>query len=238
MQLDDVRRVLTALERCGVRYAVFGAIAMAAHGLDRATRDLDLFVAPDADNIDRLKQALLEVFDDSSIAEISADDLLGEYPVVQYGPPDVDYTIDIVSRLGDAFSFDDLDIVTVDAGDTQLHVVSPGTLYRMKHDTPRPRDRDDGERLRRPLTWRAEVPVRKYRRIEDVPEPPPARNALEGIRSACALSEIGRGLGHRFSAPRGVRRFRSIEEADNHRRSWEMPPTTSAASEAQHVMDA
>lgn len=149
MQLDDVRRVLNALERCGVRYAVFGAIAMAAHGLDRATRDLDLFIAPDADNIDRLKQALLEVFDDPSIAEISSDDLQGEYPVVQYGPPDVDYTIDIVSRLGDAFSFEDLEIVTVNAGDTQLHVVSPATLYRMKHDTLRPRDRDDAERLRR-----------------------------------------------------------------------------------------
>ena len=149
MQLDDVRRVLDALERAGVRYAVFGAIAMAAHGLDRATRDLDLFVAPDADNVDKLKQALLQVFDDPSIGEISSDDLQGEYPVVQYGPPNVDYTIDIVSRLGDAFYFEDLEIVTVTVGETQVHVVSPATLYRMKHDTLRPRDRDDAERLRR-----------------------------------------------------------------------------------------
>ena len=149
MQLDDVRRVLGALERAGVRYAIFGAIAMAAHGLDRATRDLDLFVAPDAENVDRLKRALLEVFDDPSIEEISSGDLEGEYPVVQYGPPNVDYTIDIVSRLGEAFTFDDLEIVTVAAGDTQVHVVSPATLYRMKHDTLRPRDRDDAERLRR-----------------------------------------------------------------------------------------
>ena len=68
------------------------------------------------------------------------------------------------------------------------------------------------------------MPVRKFRRIEDVPEPPQARNALDGIRSACALSEIGRALGATSSAPRGVRRFRSIEEADTHRMSWEMPP--------------
>jgi hypothetical protein len=68
------------------------------------------------------------------------------------------------------------------------------------------------------------MPVHKFRRIEDVPEPPPARNAAEGISSACALSEIGAGLGRRSFAPRGVRRFRSIEEADAHRRSWEMPP--------------
>jgi hypothetical protein len=149
MQLEDVRRVLAALEQAGVRYAVFGAIAMAAHGLDRATRDLDLFVAPDPDNIDRLRRALLEVFDDPSIHEISADDLQGEYPVVQYGPPDVDFTIDIVSRLGDAFVFEDLEIVAVNTEDLTLHVVTPATLYRMKHDTLRPRDRDDAERLRR-----------------------------------------------------------------------------------------
>jgi hypothetical protein len=149
MQLDDVLRVVASLERAGVRYAVFGAIAMAAHGLDRATRDLDLFVASDADNIDRLRKALSDVFDDPTISDISAEDLQGEYPVVQYGPPGVDYTIDIVSRLGDAFTFDDLEIVTVEAGETTLHVVSPATLYRMKRDTLRPRDRDDAERLRR-----------------------------------------------------------------------------------------
>ncbi len=74
------------------------------------------------------------------------------------------------------------------------------------------------------------MPIQKFRRIEDVPEPPPARTALEGISSACALSEIGGALGVKSSAPRGVRRFRSIEEADGHRRSWEMPPR--AASDA------
>lgn len=80
---------------------------------------------------------------------LTAEDLQGEYPVVQYGPPNADYTIDIVSRLGDAFGFDDLEVMTVDAGDTTLHVVTPWTLYQMKRDTVRPRDRDDAERLRR-----------------------------------------------------------------------------------------
>ena len=74
------------------------------------------------------------------------------------------------------------------------------------------------------------MPVRKFRRIEDIPESPPAGNALDGIRSACALSEIGRALGVTSSAPRGVRRFRSIEEADSHRRSWEMPPRVSSGA--------
>jgi len=41
MRREDVLTVLDALERAGVRYAVFGGVAMAAHGFDRATRDRD-----------------------------------------------------------------------------------------------------------------------------------------------------------------------------------------------------
>lgn len=68
--------------------------------------------------------------------------------------------------------------------------------------------------------------IAKYRSIEDVPEPPPARDALAGIEAACHLSQLSLGLGRRFNAPRGVHRFRSIEEADAHRRSWELPPAS------------
>lgn len=149
MQLSDVLQVLSALERAGVRYAVIGAVAMAVHGLDRATRDLDLFVADDAENVDRLRRALLQVFNDEEVNQITAEDLQGEYPVVQYGPPNVDFTIDIVSRLGDAFEFDDLELMTVVVGEMTMQVVTPATLYQMKRDTLRARDRDDAERLRR-----------------------------------------------------------------------------------------
>lgn len=149
MRLHEVMRILDALERAGVRYAVFGAMAMAAHGLDRATRDLDLFVTADDGNIEQLRTALNSVFNDPEIENITAADLRGEYPVIQYGPPDADFTIDITSRLGDAFDFESLEIVEVDAGGTTIHVVSPATLYRMKRDTVRPRDRDDAQRLRR-----------------------------------------------------------------------------------------
>jgi hypothetical protein len=147
--LDDVLTVLAALERAGVRYAVFGGLAMAAHGLDRGTRDLDLFVAPDPDNVERLRSALKAVFDDSDIALITSEDLAGDYPAVQYGPPDADYTIDIVSRLGEAFRFEDLDVEQIRAGDVTISVVTPATLYRMKRDTVRMRDRDDALRLAR-----------------------------------------------------------------------------------------
>ena len=80
MDYDVIKRVLAALEREGVRYVVFGAAALNFHGLARFTEDLDLFIQPEAGNVDRLKAALTSVFDDSHIGEISADDLLGTIP--------------------------------------------------------------------------------------------------------------------------------------------------------------
>jgi hypothetical protein len=116
---------------------------------DRATRALDLFVASDSENVDLLRRSLADVFDDPDIAQITAEDPDGEYPAIQYGPPGVDFTIDIVSRLGEAFRFDDLDIEQVSVGSSTISVVTPATLYRMKRDTVRPRDRDDAQRLAR-----------------------------------------------------------------------------------------
>jgi predicted nucleotidyltransferase len=45
MDVDVTTRVLEALERRGVRYAVVGAVALNILGFVRATEDLDLFVA-------------------------------------------------------------------------------------------------------------------------------------------------------------------------------------------------
>jgi hypothetical protein len=49
MDYELTRKVLEALEREGVKYIVFGAVAVALHGLPRATEDLDIFVAPERD---------------------------------------------------------------------------------------------------------------------------------------------------------------------------------------------
>jgi hypothetical protein len=145
---ESAKLVLEALEREGVRYVVCGAAALNLHGLARFTEDLDLFVAPDRENIDGLKRALRKVFRDHHIDEISAEDLLGPYPAVQYVPPDGAFHIDILTRLGDAFRFDDLEVVRVPFEELTVSVVSPRTLYRMKRSTVRLKDRADAELLR------------------------------------------------------------------------------------------
>jgi hypothetical protein len=143
-----VKRLLSELEAQGVRYAVFGGAALNLHGLARFTDDLDLFVEPDPENIDRLKRALAAVFHDKSIEEISAGDLMGEYPAVQYIPPDGTFHVDILTRLGDAFRFSDLEVERLPFEELMVSVVTPQTLYRMKKDTVRLQDRADAALLR------------------------------------------------------------------------------------------
>lgn len=150
MDLEEARKVLEALERERVRYVLVGALAMAAHGLVRATQDMDLFVAVDDDNIARLRRALTSVFSDPHIEEITVADLAGDYPAIQYVAPGGVFAVDILARLGEAFRFEDLEIERVPlAGGVEVAVASPMTLYRMKHDTVRPQDRLDASALRR-----------------------------------------------------------------------------------------
>ena len=75
-------------------------------------------------------------------------DLLGEYPSVRYGPPHAEYHLDILTRLGSAFAFADLEIQRVPIDGLTAAVVSPNTLYRMKRDTVRLKHKADAALLR------------------------------------------------------------------------------------------
>lgn len=150
MDFDALVRLLGALERREVSYAIFGAVALNLHGLARSTEDVDLFIGPDAENIEKLKDALRDTFgDDPHINEITPDDLLGEYPAVQYFPPDAAFHLDLLTRLGSAFKFSDLETERLPFENLTVTAVTARMLYRMKRDTVRLKDRADAEMLRR-----------------------------------------------------------------------------------------
>lgn len=140
MDVDLTTKLLAALEREQVKYVVFGAVALAVHGIPRATEDLDLFVAPERDNIERLKRALRSVFDDPCIDEITADDLLGDYPAVQYVPPEGPFHVDILTRLGELYDFASLESERLTFAGVSVPVVTRRMLYKMKKATVRPKD--------------------------------------------------------------------------------------------------
>ena len=67
--------------------------------------------------------------------------------------------------------------------------------------------------------------VRKFRSVADMPGPAPrAPLDPESLRIGVALMDLACRLSGFRHIP-GVRRFRSIEEADAHRRRWEEDET-------------
>jgi hypothetical protein len=150
MDFEEAKRILAAFEREGVEYVLIGSMAMAAQGLIRATRDLDFFVSPTDANVERLRRALMFLYDDDpNVQQITASDLAGEYPAIEYVPPRGEYSIDILARLGEAFRYETIESEDILLDGIRVRVATPRMLYRMKKDTVRPQDRVDAETLRR-----------------------------------------------------------------------------------------
>lgn len=150
MERDEILRALEAFEQEGLEYVLIGATAMGLHGLVRATEDVDLFIRADEQNVERRKRALQRVYtDDPNIAEITAIDLLGDCPAVRYYPPSGDLYFDVMTRLGEAASFETVEAEVKEVESIQVHVTTPKALYLLKRDTVRPLDRSDAVALRR-----------------------------------------------------------------------------------------
>ena len=154
---DEIIRVLRAFESAGLEYVLIGAAAMAFHGLVRATADLDFFIRATPENIERLRTALREAFQgDPEISKISSEDLLGEYPAVRYVPPTGNLYLDILTRLGEAASFETIEAEMKDIDGTLVRVATPAALYRMKKETVRLQDQADAAAIRERFNLRDE----------------------------------------------------------------------------------
>ena len=144
---DKAVEVLSQLNEHGVDYKVIGGIALIVQGVVRATEDLDIFIRPDRENVERLKRALRAVWNDPCIDEISYDDLAGDYPSLAYGPPDASLALDILVRLGETVSWDNVEVERKSFGPVDIPVATARMLVRMKRNTVRLKDRADAEML-------------------------------------------------------------------------------------------
>lgn len=140
-QFENFIKVLDSFEREGVEYILIGGVAMVLHGMERLTRDIDIFVKITPENIEKLRTALYQVFQDDSIEEITPGEL-DKYPVIRYGTPD-DFYIDIMVRIGEIFAFEDLDYEIIEYQGTKIKIATPDTLFKLKKDTFRERDKID-----------------------------------------------------------------------------------------------
>lgn len=149
MNLDldpDFAEFVECLARHSVRYLVVGGYALAAHGLPRATGDLDVWVMVDPANARNVMQALVD-FGFGAVG-LSEDDFLDANQVVQLGYPP--YRIDILTAI-DGVTFEQAweRRITVSGGASELDVIGREDLIANKLASGRPRDRDDVERILR-----------------------------------------------------------------------------------------
>jgi acylphosphatase len=146
---DEIIRVLRAFEAAGLEYVLIGAAAMGIHGVVRATEDLDVLIRATAENVERLQRALRQAYDDDPrISDITAADLLGDYPAVRYYPPTGDLYFDVLTRLGEAARYETVEADTKVIEGTRIRVATPMALYRLKKDTVRAIDQQDAVALR------------------------------------------------------------------------------------------
>lgn len=149
MDRDEILKVLRAFETEQLEYVLIGATAMGFHGLVRATEDVDLLIRATEENVARLRRAFAAVYaGDSNIDEIRAADLLGDYPALRYYPPSGDLYFDVLTRLGEVASFENVEAETKEIEGIRVRVATPRALYRLKKGTARPLDRQDAEALR------------------------------------------------------------------------------------------
>lgn len=93
----DFLDLLAALVRAEARFLVVGAHAMAAHGVPRATGDLDVWVQADPENAARVWDALIQFGAPVRALGLSEADLTAPGVVFQMGEPPV--RIDLLTSI-------------------------------------------------------------------------------------------------------------------------------------------
>lgn len=143
---SDFRDLLATFNAHGVEYIVVGAHALAAHGHVRATKDIDVWVCPNAENAPRALRALASF--GAPLHDLSERDLAQPGLIFQIGVPPV--RIDIITAIdGVDFSNAWVDRVVATLGGVSVPVLSRKHLIANKKAAGRLQDLADVERLER-----------------------------------------------------------------------------------------
>lgn len=140
----DFVEMLSALCAAGVEFLVVGAHALAAHGVPRATGDLDIWIRPTAANAASTLRALAAF--GAPLFDLSADDLTKPETVFQIGLPPA--RIDIltsISGVGFDAAWSNRQVIHIE--DMELFVLGRETFVANKKASGRPKDLLDLELL-------------------------------------------------------------------------------------------
>jgi hypothetical protein len=153
-QNRDLAEFLETLNRARVRYAVVGAYAVMSHsGKHRVTKDLDVYVATDAENLKRLSQALGAFGAPANVRSIEAlrPDETSKLSGVTFGAPP--RRIDIMTKMELTFEEVAPRLELFEMNDQHIAVIGRSDLLALKRlaveDDPKRgrKDRADIEAL-------------------------------------------------------------------------------------------
>jgi len=154
----DYKDMLQFLLEEGVQFLLVGAYAMAAHGVPRATGDIDLWVRPNEENAHRVFRALVRFgapLEDTEPLEFANPDLVFQIGVAPR-------RIDILTSI-DGVSFEEAadDQITVMIDDLEIPVLSRSALMTNKRVSARPKDLLDVQTLEStvPVGTRRDLPL-------------------------------------------------------------------------------
>jgi hypothetical protein len=136
--------MLSALSGARAEFLIVGAYALAAHGIPRATGDLDIWVNATSDNATRVMAALVAF--GAPLLDLTLDDLTTPDTVFQIGQ--VPSRVDILTGLS-GVSFDDAwpRRVRLRIEGIEVPVLSRDDFVANKRATGRPKDLLDLELL-------------------------------------------------------------------------------------------
>lgn len=147
---EDLKTLARHFNDVGVEYAIVGGYALAAHGLNRFTEDIDVLVNPAADNSHKWISALARL-PDGAARELEADpDVFARDRRYAVRIND-EFTIDVLPSVAGR-SWDELraHIHTIDLDGVPLKVLGLEGLLLTKQGA-RPKDQMDAAQLRRAL---------------------------------------------------------------------------------------
>ena len=142
----DYRDILSIFNEEKVEYLVIGAYALAAHGLPRATGDIDLWINRDERNADRVWRSLVKF--GAPLSELEKSDFSSPGIVYQIGV--APNRIDILTSI-DGVEFDDAwrQRVEVNIEGLLVFVISKAHLIANKKTVGRPQDLADIDRIQK-----------------------------------------------------------------------------------------
>jgi hypothetical protein len=140
----DPDRVVAALNAAGVEYVIVGGLAVGAHGVVRATRDVDIVAAQDRRNMERLADCLRKLGGEHPIEGSLTGAALAR--PASFKVQTRHGEVQVLNRMEGIPSFAELrrDQIQVEiASDAVAPVCSLAHLRAMKRAANRPRDRVD-----------------------------------------------------------------------------------------------